>query len=131
MVLQVEVEQQPTNAGLACWCVWPTEVIRPLQLNERCMIGQGGQDVDGAIGDAVQWLPSGIPRALRGTGGRIRIRLYCDHVPDEQRRAVDGDHLWPGVSPLTLPDGTVLQRRTGDGIEGGTFDSWVRLTEDG
>ena len=48
----------------------------------------------------------------------IWVRVRGDFIRDAQGRAVDGDHL-----PPWLPN-----RPTGDGIEGGTFESWFTLT---
>lgn len=60
--------------------------------------------------------------------GRYRVLVFGDHIlgasavslPDGSRRnpAVDADHLAPGL-PARCP--------TGDGVEGGTFQSWFSL----
>jgi hypothetical protein len=47
----------------------------------------------------------------------IYVTLRCDLIPDCRGRAVDGNHLRG-----TLP--------SGDGVEGGTFESWFRVTYD-
>ena len=46
----------------------------------------------------------------------VYVTLNCDFLTDKWGRAVDGNHLH-GLLP------------TGDGVEGGTFESWFRLTE--
>lgn len=51
-------------------------------------------------------------------GNLVYITLRCDFVLDCNDLAVDGDHLRG-----TLP--------TGDGIEGGTFESWFWVYDDG
>lgn len=50
-------------------------------------------------------------------GDIVHVTLKCDFVLDCNGRAVDGDHL-RGRLP------------TGDGIEGGTFESWFRVVDD-
>jgi hypothetical protein len=52
--------------------------------------------------------------------GAYRVLLKGDFVRGLGDRAVDGNHLpqWVG-SP---------NYRSGDGIEGGTFESWLSLT---
>lgn len=51
-------------------------------------------------------------------GNIIHVTLKCDFVVDCHDLAVDGDHRL-GQTP------------TGDGIEGGTFESWFRVVDDG
>ena len=51
-------------------------------------------------------------------GDIVHVSLKCDFVLDCNGRAVDGDHLRG-------------RRPTGDGIEGGTFESWFRVIDDG
>ncbi|MCG8353891.1 MAG: hypothetical protein MI924_39505 [Chloroflexales bacterium] len=48
----------------------------------------------------------------------VHVTLKCDFVLDCHDLAVDGNHLG-GVAP------------TGDGIAGGTFESWFRVVDDG
>jgi hypothetical protein len=50
--------------------------------------------------------------------GDYRVVLRSDFVRDTKGRAVDGDHL-PAWVPTT---------KTGDGIQGGTFESWFTVT---
>ncbi len=45
----------------------------------------------------------------------VRVTLKCDFIQDHRSRAVDGNFLRGGFP-------------TGDGIEGGTFESWFILT---
>lgn len=51
----------------------------------------------------------------------VRVVLNCDFLPDEYGRAVDGNHLRGSV-------GWVPPGPTGDGVEGGVFESWFHLT---
>jgi hypothetical protein len=63
--------------------------------------------VNGAIFRPVQqWL-----------GGDYRVILKCDYIRDAKGKAVDGDHL-----PLWVP-----QTKSGDQIQGGTFESWFTI----
>jgi hypothetical protein len=48
----------------------------------------------------------------------VYVVLKCDFVLDEDGRAVDGNHRRGGLA-RGYP--------TGDGVEGGTFESWFRL----
>jgi hypothetical protein len=48
---------------------------------------------------------------------KFRVFVKGDFIRDELDRGVDADHL-----PMWLP-----KRPTGDGIEGGTFESWFSL----
>jgi hypothetical protein len=67
-------------------------------------------------------------------GDRVLIRVRCDFIVDECCRAVDGNHL--GGAVPTLPETPVEPsepgngpacppRPSGDGVEGGLFESWV------
>jgi hypothetical protein len=49
----------------------------------------------------------------------VRVVLKGDLIRDEKGKGVDGNHL-----PPWLP-----KRRSGDGIEGGAFDSWFKLAQ--
>lgn len=56
----------------------------------------------------------------RAGGMSIHVRLNCDFLPDQFGRAVDGNHL----------RGSLAQHcPTGDGVEGGVFESWFQLVE--
>lgn len=49
----------------------------------------------------------------------VRVVLKGDLIRDEKGKGVDGNHL-----PPWLPG-----RKSGDGIEGGAFESWFKLAE--
>jgi hypothetical protein len=57
-------------------------------------------------------------------GQKARICVRSDFIRDAKDRAVDGDHL-----PLWVPTTPQPGRQSGDGIEGGTFESWFTLTQ--
>jgi hypothetical protein len=71
--------------------------------------------------DGVNWVPSGRPNVQGQT--RVRVLLHGDLIADQPPapgvagRGVDGNHL-----PPWLPT-----RRSGDGIEGGLFESWFTV----
>jgi hypothetical protein len=51
-------------------------------------------------------------------GTRVLVTLHCDFLLDCRGRPVDGNHLG-GRAP------------TGDGVPGGTFQSWFTVVDDG
>lgn len=55
-------------------------------------------------------------RRARMAGSVVYVTLRCDFILDCNGRAVDGNHLG-GVRP------------TGDGVPGGTFESWFRIVQ--
>jgi hypothetical protein len=55
----------------------------------------------------------------------IQIILNCDFLTDECGRAVDGDHINGSLG--RDPKHDPLAGSTGDGVEGGTFQSWFKL----
>jgi len=58
--------------------------------------------------------------------GFMWVRIRGDFIRDMTGRAIDADHLPPW---LTNPPPPVQNVRTGDGIAGGTFESWFTLAE--
>ena len=69
--------------------------------------------------DKTEWCrlriePGYARRHLDGRNFDLFITLKCDHVTDLHHRAVDGNYLG-----RRLP--------TGDNIQGGTFESWIRV----
>lgn len=57
---------------------------------------------------ALRFTPHGMPK------GRYRVVVVGDFIRGDGGKAVDADHL-PGWLP---------SRPTGDGVEGGIFESW-------
>ena len=55
----------------------------------------------------------------------VYVALNCDFLTDRWGRAVDGDHLH---GSLGHRDGRA-KGPSGNGVEGGTFESWFRLSE--
>jgi hypothetical protein len=64
----------------------------------------------------------------------IRVELACDFILDVNERAVDGNHI-AGAVPSMTKEPELYEKwgepkagyRTGDGVEGGTFESWFIL----
>ncbi|HEX7982006.1 MAG TPA: hypothetical protein VF616_00680, partial [Duganella sp.] len=117
-----------------CWCEIRGEVFG-LKLRDRCKLPSLGEPLEvvpagGACDGAVYFFgKSTLQRllALSRDGMRIRVQFNGDLVREritvngvERALAVDANHL-----PPWLPD-----RKSGDGIEGGLFDSWFRLMGD-
>ncbi|MBP6468937.1 MAG: helix-hairpin-helix domain-containing protein, partial [Chloroflexi bacterium] len=113
------VERFDQEAMTVCWCeVWP-EVLQGVRFKDFCdpfssfeefPPGDPGIPVNG-----VRFFPA------RGfdMGVTFRVIVQGDFIRDVKERAVDGDHLPPYVP----------NRRSGDGLEGGTFESWFVLGE--
>lgn len=99
-----------------CWCDVPPEVIRGVKFESDCKISEfetvpdPNDFVNGAL-----FIPSN--RFLPDFEYRVVIK--GDYIRDENDRALDADHL-----PQWLPN-----RPTGDGVEGGTFESWFMLKQ--
>jgi hypothetical protein len=76
--------------------------------------------------DAVQLIPNSqlsadLTAIAKDFGGKpFHVVVKGDFIRDKQGMAIDGDHL-----PPWLPS-----RKTGDGIEGGTFESWFVFNAD-
>lgn len=65
-----------------------------------------------------------LHRPTKGRSWVVHITLDCDFLTDEFGRAVDGDHL---SGSLGRPKDDPLLGPSGDGVEGGTFESWFQL----
>jgi competence ComEA-like helix-hairpin-helix protein len=124
--LQLLAEMRTRNqAGLPldCWCEIPG-IINGVELD---LIDQGdGTDVIQGINDpnpatpfvnGARWQPeAGVQLAMDLT---YRVVLKGDLIVGDNGQSVDGNHL-----ALWLP-----KRASGDGIPGGTFESWFDLTD--
>lgn len=58
--------------------------------------------------------------------GQFRVLVKGDFIRDTNGHAVDGDHL-PGNQPSPWVPTSPTAYSTGDGIEGGTFESWFTV----
>jgi hypothetical protein len=101
-----------------CWCeVVPRRVGGiHLQLQNGCTPVGAIPPFPAPNGDLVEGAMF-IPGQLRP--GLYRIELKGDLVRDLNDKGVDGNHL-----PPWLP-----ARPTGDGVPGGTFESWLTITQ--
>jgi hypothetical protein len=104
----------------------------PRGINERTFVVQYGEQLDDRPTEDLDFVEyaerptlsgdrrTAIYKILRSARYRnhvIHVTLRCDFLLDCERRPVDGDHL-AGELP------------TGNGIPGGTFESWFRLVDD-
>jgi hypothetical protein len=113
LTLQVQVQHRDRATGLLCWCDWQPKGVEGLKMAETCNLDKGFDNVNDPFVEAVRWFPSGAPQGLQGEL-MVRVLLHGDLIADKDGRGVDGNHL-----PPWLPS-----RKTGDGIEGGMFESW-------
>jgi DNA-binding beta-propeller fold protein YncE len=121
-ILLARHSQEVPGLNLICWCEVQPKLISgvPLKLSAgpnpgTCTIdsilpgGTGNPLVNGAQFIPAETLPN----------GEYRVIFKGDFVRDFKGKGVDADHL-PGWLP---------NRRTGDSVEGGTFESWFTLTQ--
>ena len=95
--------------------------IEGLKFEVLCDADKGFATTNDQLVTGVRWLPGNRPRQV--TSGMplwVRVLLHGDHLRDEKGRGLDGNNL-----PKWVP-----KRKSGDGIEGGTFMSWFRLVAD-
>jgi hypothetical protein len=114
--------------GLITWCELPHRHLRGIALeltegpNGTCRISDREEephhDADSFVNGAMFQL-----REILDGPFNLRVVLKGDQIQDERGLGVDGNHL-----PPWLPN-----RPSGDGVEGGTFESWftVEAREEG
>lgn len=107
--------------GLRCWCELPA-YVRGVQLelsegsgDTRTIVGIENDDPgpDSFVNGA-RFKPRQVPY------GPLRVILKGDFIRDEKKHGVDANHL-----PPWLP-----RRLSGDGVEGGTFESWFSVRDE-
>lgn len=104
-------------------------------VNEKTFVVQYHRYVDATYTPLTLWNDETPPRIEQGRvavftiaeeslggraaigGGVLHITLRCDFILDCHGRPVDGNHLRGRL-------------RTGDGIQGGAFESWVTIEDD-
>jgi hypothetical protein len=111
----VLAEHKEGESGRICWCDLAAKTLKGVNLSETCKISSEVADVDEPFVNAAVF----IPNSPFESGTQYRVILKGDLIRDENGKAVDADHL-----PDWLP-----RRPTGDGVEGGTFESWFRTSE--
>jgi hypothetical protein len=104
----------------------------PRGINERTFMVQYGEQLDDRPTEDFDFVEYAEPPTLEANGRTavykilrpgqyrnhvIHVTLRCDFIVDCARRPVDGDHL-AGELP------------SGDGVPGGTFESWFRVVDD-
>lgn len=112
--------------NLMCWCEIPPKGIIGANLDLRdnengtCDFdpAQVPEEVQGA--DAMVRTVLFVPSTGFVSGHEYRVIIKGDFIRDGDWRAVDANHL-PGWLP---------NRVTGDGVEGGTFESWFTAGDD-
>jgi hypothetical protein len=106
------VEAESGEGNRTCWCQLQGK-YRFGKLTQECN-ARSNLD-DGAI-NALEFIPS----EQFVVGRHYRVHLLGDLIEDLRGRAVDGNHLPPWVP----------KRRSGDRIEGGTFESFFVVSRD-
>lgn len=101
--------------GLLC------EPVEVTDIDNGRIIGVNPLPLDTERAQAVRLVldnPDPIDQILNAGPVTFRVLLRADHVADADGKfAVDGNHIF----------GAVPQRRSGNGLQGGSFDSWFHL----
>jgi len=109
----VSHEERLEGGSVRCWCEVPLKPLKGIQLREPCKINSDLVEPPTEINAALfqmTWVPN--------QGQICRVIVNGDLIRDEKnKRGLDANHL-----PPWLP-----ARKTGDGVEGGTFESWFRV----
>ena len=116
----------------ACWCELYVEV-KPIQLEEACNADSFSPEDPNVVGGNAPangaWLQPSQPDLPEGS--RLRVVVIGDYVRERLSgnnfgRALDANHLPPWFNA----PGSSTQNsgyRSGDGVEGGTFESWFEM----
>jgi hypothetical protein len=110
------LEGQDHEDGAVCWCEMTPKVVVGVNFSEElaeCKILDEFQRSRQGKVNGAQFIPS----KEFEKGKKYRVLIKGDFIRDEAEKGVDANHL-----PPWLPD-----RLTGDGVEGGTFESWFRV----
>lgn len=84
-----------------------------------------GPDANGLANGLILTLTERLTPTLdKLIGNKLRVCVRGDFIRDKSNLALDGDHL-----PLWVPTTPTPNRQSGDGIEGGTFESWFTLEQ--
>jgi hypothetical protein len=104
------------STGSMCWCELPSEHIGGIQFTESCKITREFEPPPSSgLVNGAQF----VPLSQLSSGVIYRVVLKGDFIRDEKHRGVDADHL-----PPWFP---ARRYHTGDGVQGGTFESWFTL----
>jgi Collagen triple helix repeat (20 copies) len=117
MVLAERLERDPAGQGVRiCWCQIPAREVRGIMMRESCSLDfDPNEPLDNGFCDGVLYRmdPAGIPEQ----GSRLRVIVNGDLIQDRNGRSIDGNHIAKWVPG----------RDSGDGVEGGVFESWFRV----
>jgi hypothetical protein len=121
LIVQVKPKPNtvPNSEGnrvdVSCWC----EVVGVVKAVNFAVLGDASSPFTTATGlvNGVQFKPE---REVLPPGV-YRVLLKGDYVRGNDKRAVDANHLPPWVQHPTY--------RSGDGVEGGLFESWLELVQ--
>ncbi len=123
MSIRLLVEHFENDNQLTCWCE-PDIELSGVIFEQRCNLefGFGTENDPNAEVNGVQILLSN--RGIIQRGMRVRVLINGDfirgrHLATGEFRGGDFNHL-----PPWLPN-----TRTGDGVEGGTFESWFTIEQ--
>ena len=107
------IDPSGNRIQLRCWC----EVQGRVVSGNFATLGDANSTFSQATGlvNGVQFVSADFRR------GVYRVLFKGDYVRANDKRAVDGNHLPPWVRQPTY--------RSGDGIEGGLFESWLEFRE--
>lgn len=109
---------QDGETGLTCWCEMPAKEIRGVHFPSVCKLSDP-QTVTAAFpANGIQFQPGNSFQPDQ----EYRVLIKGDFIRSlADGKAIDADHL-PGWLP---------NRPTGDGVEGGTFESWFIFKSQG
>jgi hypothetical protein len=102
---------------LQCWCEVPGRIEKG-DFPEKCNI-KDFKPNNNAVITGARFKPDLPPEEL-GALQEIRVLIKGDFIRDQKDKAVDANHLPPWFNTGNY--------RTGDGVAGGTFESWFSLT---
>jgi hypothetical protein len=109
-------ERQEDDRRVSCWCEVPIEIQKG-DLRQRCnamsrFIANTNPTVNAVhLPLDAAFLPP----------GEYRVTVHGDLIRDEKGRAIDANHLPPWFNTANY--------HTGDGVAGGTFESWFTIQE--
>ena len=109
------VSRLDDTTGARCWCEAPARLLPG-------NFASAGDITSAFTAGAVNGAVNGVQIVLVNLSVTpYRVQVLGDFIRDKKNngRGVDADHL-----PPWLP-----KRATGDGIEGGTFESWFKVTQ--
>lgn len=135
IIVEARTQIEDPFGPILIWRQLRAEAIQPLQMKQECTLDIKGIGPDGGGNcTGVRYLFNDAQDIEKRVNELqvmlIRVRIIGDLIPDKSLRGLDANHLpkidgngnpyWigpPGGDPYV----------TGDGIAGGTFESWFEL----